>query len=107
MLPGLALSPFTVHRESPLEAARDVWRAGEKLLRGQKLYGDGHATTHTFAVEMHAVLDAYLKRFGALEVTLSPGDVLLDGESVLRSEAPDKNFAHALAHEGVVRLRLE
>ena len=94
-------------RGTPLDAVRDIWRSGEKLVRGSKLYGVGHANTRVFVTDLMTRLAAWFASRGPLEVALTPTDVLLEGEKVLRGEGVDRNFAHPLAVSGVVRLRFE
>ncbi|MHB8878100.1 MAG: hypothetical protein ACYC8T_30755, partial [Myxococcaceae bacterium] len=105
--PEPAPQPAPARAPSPLESVRDIWRAGEKLVRGYKLYGLGHGNTRVFVSDLHGKLSAWFASRGALEVTLTPTDVLIDGEKVFRGEGGEHNWAQPLAVSGVVRLRLE
>ena len=91
----------------PLDLVRDIWRAGEKLVRGNKLYGLGHPNTRTFVTELSGRFKAWFDTRGPLEVTLTSSEVLLDGEKALRGEGAERNFAHPLAEAGVTRLCFE
>jgi hypothetical protein len=105
--PAPAPQAAAAQRGTPVDAVRDIWRAGEKLVRGNKLYGVGHANTRVFVTDVLTRLTAWFASRGPLEVVLTPTDVLFEGEKVLRGEGVERNFAHPLAISGVVRLKFE
>ncbi len=95
-------------RDNPIEAVREIWRCGDKLLKGFKLYGAGHANAAAFAGDLHQKLAGFLAAHQSLEVVLTTQTVFFEGEKLLRGAGgADKNFAHALGLAGVTKLRFE
>ncbi|MGI5864982.1 MAG: hypothetical protein ACOX6T_23425 [Myxococcales bacterium] len=102
------MSEVQTQRDNAIEAVREIWRSGEKLLKGFKLYGAGHANAAAFSGDLHQKLAAFLSAHGALEVVLTTQTVFFEGEKLLRGAGgADKNFAHALGLAGVTKLRFE
>jgi hypothetical protein len=96
-LPGQ--SPLA--RSTPISAAREIWRAAEKLLKGYRLYGRGHQNVRGFVSEVVAKFQAHFERFGRLEAELVGKEVLISGEHLFHDESPDRNFLMPLAQAGV------